>query len=66
MVRRIAASLDLPEIKEIIRIEEIASAEEIEEAKYQRMRHGKHVIPLPTLELKRIFQGIFLMPSKLL
>lgn len=60
MVRRIAASLDLPEIKEIIYIEEIASPEEIAEAKYQRMRHGKHVIPLPTLELKKDFSGYFL------
>jgi len=60
MVRRIAETLGVPEIKEIIHIEDIASPEEIEEAKYQRMRHGKHVIPLPTLELKKDFSGYFL------
>lgn len=60
MVRRIAETLGLPEIKEIIHIEDIATPEEIEEAKHQRMRHGKHVIPLPTLEIKKDFSGYFL------
>jgi uncharacterized alkaline shock family protein YloU len=60
MVRKIAASLELPEIKEIIHIEDISTPEEIEAAKFQRMRHGKHVIPLPTLEIKKDFSGYFL------
>ena len=60
MVKKIGAALGLPEIKEIIRIEDIATPEEIEEAKHQRFRHGKHVIPLPTLEIKKDFSGYFL------
>lgn len=60
MVRQIADALGLPEIKEIIHIEDIATQEEIDEAKYQRMRYGKHVIPLPTLEIKKDFSGYFL------
>ena len=59
MVRRIAETLGLPDVKEIIRIEDVATPEEIEAAKYQRMRHGKHVIPLPTLEIKKDFSGYF-------
>lgn len=60
MVQHIAETLNLPPIKEIIRIEDIATPEEIDEARYQRMRYGKHVIPLPTLEIKRDFSGYFL------
>ncbi len=59
MVVRIAETLGVPEIKEIIYIEDVSTPEEIEEAKYQRMRHGKHVIPLPTFEIKKDFSGYF-------
>jgi len=59
MVQKIAATLGLPEIKEIIKIEDIATPEEIQKAKHQRMRHGMHVIPLPTLEIKKDFSGYF-------
>ncbi|MCK8825477.1 Asp23/Gls24 family envelope stress response protein [Fuchsiella alkaliacetigena] len=63
MVERIVAVLELgPEIEEIIKIEEIASEEEIAEARKQRGDFGKHVIPVPNIEIKPNFSG-YLMES---
>lgn len=52
MVERIATTLDLPEIKKKIFIQEISSQEQIEEALKMR-ESGKHVIPLPNIEVKK-------------
>ncbi len=52
MVERIRRVLDLPKFEQVVRIEEIASPEEIEEALIQRNVQGKHIIPVPTLEVK--------------
>jgi len=57
MVETIARNLELNKIDEIVMIEDISTAEEIQTARYHRMTHGKHVIPLPTLELKKDFSG---------
>lgn len=62
MVQRIAAELELPEIQRIIQIDEIASVEEMDSAKEQRVKHGKHVIPVPMIEVKPKFSG-YLMES---
>ena len=62
MVQRIKNRLALPEYSEIIRIEDIATAEDIEKAKNMRYYQGKHVIPVPVLEIKRTFSGYFLDP----
>ncbi len=66
MVEKIAAVLDFKGIDEIIYIDDIASKEEINMAREERMKHGKHVIPVPTLELKRDFSGYFLDTFKVL
>lgn len=58
MVRRIAESLNLPEISKVIRIEEISSREEIEAAVKSR-KEGKHIIPVPSIEIKRDNGHIF-------
>ena len=55
MVEKIAKRLDLPKPVDVINIEEVASSEEISTAKYYRKYMGKHVIPAPTLEVKRSF-----------
>lgn len=55
MVVRIAGRLGLPEPATFIKIEEVASGEEIKKARYNRSRFGKHVIPAPTFEVKRNF-----------
>ena len=43
-----------------IYIEDITTEEERNEARKQRKNYGKHVIPAPTMELKRSFAGYFL------
>ncbi len=60
MVENIATNLHLGEISEIIYIDEISTKEEIHLARESRLKHGKHVIPLPTVEIKRDFSGYFL------
>lgn len=52
MIDRITTALHLPTVKYKIFIQDIATPEQIEEA--LRMRHeGKHVIPLPGIEVKK-------------
>ena len=62
MVKKISNNLGLPLPERIIRIEDVASDYEIQQALYTRRRDGKHVIPVPTLELKKDFSGYFLDP----
>lgn len=57
MVRKIAEALDLPEPSKYIRIEDVAKPEEIAEASRARHKEGKHVIPVPTMELRPYFKG---------
>lgn len=60
MVKKIASALGLPPLSRIIRIEEIATPEEMENAKKVRMEQGKHVIPAPTFAVKKDFSGYFM------
>ncbi len=53
MVNKIASRLDLPEPARIIHIEEISSADDIETAMHIRFTEGKHVIPVPPIEITR-------------
>lgn len=59
MVNKIAARLQLPQPDKIIKIEEIATQEEIETAIRTRKVEGKHVIPVPSIEVKRNYPTIF-------
>jgi hypothetical protein len=59
MVRRIAGGLGLPEISRIIPIEQAASREEIARALHVRSEQGKHIIPVPSVEVKRSYPHIF-------
>ena len=65
MVHKIANNLELPEIEKIIRIEDIASPEEMETAQRIRKTEGKHVIPVPTFEIKKDFSGYILDPLQI-
>ena len=65
MVHKIAENLGLPEISKIIRIDEIATDEEIETARRIRVTEGKHVIPVPTFEIKKDFSGYILDPLQI-
>ncbi len=65
MVEKIAERLGLPEILEIIAIESITTDAERITAHKQRHELGKHVIPVPTFQIKRDFSGYFLDPLKI-
>jgi len=59
MVNKISARLQMPAPRKIIKIEDIASQEEIDKAIRTRRIEGKHVIPVPSIEIKRSYPGIF-------
>ena len=65
MVKRIAQRLQLPEISQIIYIEDVADEFEIQQAVATRREQGKHVIPVPTFEIKKDFSGYFLDPLQI-
>ncbi len=59
MVKKIAERLQIPHPGKIIKIEDIASRDEIETAIRARKVEGKHVIPVPAIEIKRSYPRIF-------
>lgn len=64
MVEKVVKRLNLPAIYKKIHIEDISTEEDIKTANRQRIYQGKHVIPVPTLELKRDFAGYFMDPLR--
>lgn len=65
MVQKIAANLGLPEISETTYISEVATQEEMQTARRIRVTEGKHVIPVPTFEIKKDFSGYLLDPLQI-
>ena len=65
MVKKIAANLGLPEVSKIIYISDVATEEEMENARRIRVTEGKHVIPVPTFEIKKEFSGYLLDPLQI-
>ena len=65
MVEKIAENLELPKIEKTIYIDEVATDEEMETARNIRVTQGKHVIPVPTFELKKQFSGYILDPLQI-
>jgi len=59
MVNKIAARLQLPSPGKFIKIEDISTQDEIEKAIRTRRIEGKHVIPVPSIEVKRSYPNIF-------
>jgi adenylate kinase family enzyme len=59
MVNKIAARLQIPQPQKLIKIEDIASREEIDKAMFARRVEGKHVIPVPAIEVRRSYPRIF-------
>lgn len=62
MVEKIVSVLGLPAISKIINIEDIATPKEIAKARESRLKEGKHIIPVPTIELKPHFSGYLIDP----
>ena len=65
MVKKIAENLGLPAVEKIIYIDEIATQEEMDTARRIRVTQGKHVIPVPTFEIKKDFSGYILDPLQI-
>jgi len=59
MVHKIAVRLQVPPPSKIIKIEDIATQEEIDRAVRTRRIEGKHVIPVPSVEVKKSYPNIF-------
>lgn len=66
MVKAIVQTLELGEINEWVFIEDISTKEDIEAARAHRINEGKHIIPVPTFEIKKDFSGYFLNPLRIL
>ena len=65
MVEKIAENLNLPKITETIYITDVATEEEMKTARNIRVTEGKHVIPVPTFEIKKDFSGYLLDPLQI-
>ncbi|MBR1653907.1 MAG: Asp23/Gls24 family envelope stress response protein [Clostridia bacterium] len=65
MVAKIAANLGLPQISKTVYINDVATEEEMENARRIRVTEGKHVIPVPTFEIKKDFSGYLLDPLQI-
>lgn len=66
MVDKIAERLRLPYFTKKVYIEDVTSKEDMDIAKKTRLEQGKHVVPVPTLEIKEQFSGYLLDPLKIL
>ena len=64
MVERIRERLDLPEIGEMIHIEDITTEIQRVYARKQRDIQGKHIVPVPSAKLKKTFSGYFMTPIR--
>lgn len=62
MVQKIQENLGLPKICETVYITDVATEEEMQTARRIRLTEGKHVIPVPTFEIKKDFSGYLLDP----
>ncbi|MDD4569710.1 MAG: Asp23/Gls24 family envelope stress response protein [Tepidanaerobacteraceae bacterium] len=65
MIEAICETLSIPLPELIVRIEDISSEREINAARMIRKVAGKHVIPVPTLEIKKDFSGFILDPLRI-
>ncbi|MCL6559874.1 MAG: Asp23/Gls24 family envelope stress response protein [Firmicutes bacterium] len=65
MVEKIAERLGIPAPEKVISIEDVASEKEIRKAKFLRTNFSKHVIPAPTLEVKKSFPGTLVDPLQI-
>lgn len=61
MIDRIVGALGLPAVKQVIFIQDVATEEEIATAKEMR-QEGKHVIPLPAIEVRKDLPTAWIAP----
>jgi len=64
MVLRITEALQMDKPVKVIKIEDISTERERKLARELRENHGMHVIPVPTIEIKKDFPGYLVDPLK--
>jgi len=62
MLEKICGNLWLNQPAMLIKIEDISSEEEMQQAKHTRITEGMHTIPVPSMEIKHEFSGKFSDP----
>ena len=65
MIDKITKNLGLPAVSETTYITDVATEQEMETARRIRVTEGKHVIPVPTFEIKKDFSGYLLDPLQI-
>ena len=65
MVEKIAENLGLPKIQKTIYIQDVATETEMKTARNIRVTQGKHVITVPTFEIKKDLSGYILDPLQI-
>ena len=58
MALKICLRLGLPKPAKFVKIQDIASKHDINRARQIRLKEGKHIVPVPTVELKPHLSGI--------
>lgn len=58
MIKKIIDRLELPHLHKLIKIEDIATQQEIERALHSRVWEQKHVIPVPAMEVGKTYSHI--------
>ncbi|MDR0886133.1 MAG: Asp23/Gls24 family envelope stress response protein [Clostridiales Family XIII bacterium] len=64
MIDKIKEKLGVTEPDERIYIDDITTAEEREIARHHRQNLGQHIVPAPTIQVKKHFSGYFVHPIK--
>ena len=59
MINKIVGRLQLDKPIKTVFINQIATKAEIKKARYSRLHDGKHIVPVPSVELKPHFTGYF-------
>ncbi|MBC7341209.1 MAG: Asp23/Gls24 family envelope stress response protein [Clostridia bacterium] len=62
MAEVICQRLRLPMPSQVIRIEEVATNEQIQRAKLARIKYGRHVVPAPIVEVRPRLAGTIIEP----
>ena len=65
MVQKIVTNLEFEPLTETIYIQDVATEDEMAMAKNIRVTQGKHVIPVPTFEIRKDFSGYLLDPLQI-
>lgn len=63
MINQIVERLELEDVNKVINISDISSVDEINKAKESRKK-GNHIIPVPTVQIKPMTNGISINPLK--